>query len=248
MANPQLENGFTRIAHDILEALARTRIPGEARQVLDVILRKTYGYQKKADQIALSQFTLATGLKKPKVCRSISKLVSMNLISVTQKGNDGNLYTVNKDFEKWKSLPKKVTIITKKGNQTYPKKGTTIDTTKDKRYKKQKPAKKTPETFKTKLSPDMWQELFDCFKPINPAYDELFRNTTQRKALNYLVDKYSYDKMLNMLRALPEIVMRKAAPRISTPYELKMKLGHLLLFIRQSQDINNGKGKNIDIS
>ena len=47
MANPQKENGYTSIANDIVEALAGIRIPGEARQCLDVILRKTYGWNKK---------------------------------------------------------------------------------------------------------------------------------------------------------------------------------------------------------
>ena len=38
MANPQTENGYTKIANEIMEALAHIRIPGEAMQVLLVIL------------------------------------------------------------------------------------------------------------------------------------------------------------------------------------------------------------------
>ena len=52
MAMPQVENGYTRIANELLEALAKIRIPGEARQVFDVIMRKTYGFRK-SDPIAL---------------------------------------------------------------------------------------------------------------------------------------------------------------------------------------------------
>jgi len=37
MANPQLVDGYTRIDNALLDALARIRIPGEARQVFDVI-------------------------------------------------------------------------------------------------------------------------------------------------------------------------------------------------------------------
>lgn len=33
MANPQCENGYTRIANEILEALSKIRIPGEARRL-----------------------------------------------------------------------------------------------------------------------------------------------------------------------------------------------------------------------
>ena len=126
MSSPQIEDGYTRIANELLEALARIRIAGEARQVLDVIFRKTYGYRKKEDAISLSQFMLATNLKKVTVCKAIQKLILLNLI--TQKGNDiAKTYSINKDFATWKPLPKKVTLpkkvmnITQKGNNHYPK-------------------------------------------------------------------------------------------------------------------------------
>lgn len=126
MASPQVENGYTKIANELLEALAKIRIPGEARQVLDVICRRTYGFNKKYDAISLSQFNLATGLKKVAVCKAIQKLTFLNLI--TQKGNDtSKTYSINKDFETWKPLPKKVTLpkkvinVTQKGNNHYPK-------------------------------------------------------------------------------------------------------------------------------
>ena len=98
MANPQKENGYTAIANELMEALARTRISGEATQVLCVILRKTYGYQKKEDAISLSQFEEATGIKKPEVVRALAKLQMMNVIG--KKANDiANIYGIVKDFE-----------------------------------------------------------------------------------------------------------------------------------------------------
>ena len=57
MANPQIENGHVDIANDIAEVLAQTRISGTEWQIVWVILRKTYGWHKKVDQIALSQLT-----------------------------------------------------------------------------------------------------------------------------------------------------------------------------------------------
>jgi len=84
MASPQKEDGYTAISNEIMEALGRTRIPGEARQILDVILRKTYGWNKLTDSISLSQFVECTGISKPHVSMGIKKLLSMNLI--TKKG------------------------------------------------------------------------------------------------------------------------------------------------------------------
>lgn len=126
MANPQKENGYVPVANEIYDALCRIRIPGEARQVLDVIIRKTYGFQKKSDCIALSQFSLATGLSKIAVRKALNKLLTLNII--TQKGNDvAKEYGIIKDYSLWKPLPKKVTlpkkvrVVTQKGNKRYPK-------------------------------------------------------------------------------------------------------------------------------
>lgn len=102
MANPQKEDGNVGIANEIFDMLCRTRIPGEARQIFDVILRKTYGFMKKDDWISLSQFCLMTGLKKPDVSRGLKKLFLMNLIIRLDNGN----YAINKNFDLWKPLPK----------------------------------------------------------------------------------------------------------------------------------------------
>lgn len=116
MSNPQLENGYVRIATELWEALCRIRIPGEARQILDFIIRKTYGFQKRSDRIALSQFVEGTGISKPHVVRGLRKLESMNMIviktdnAIAQKGN-GNIvsYSLNKAYTDWMPLPKKAT-------------------------------------------------------------------------------------------------------------------------------------------
>jgi phage replication O-like protein O len=130
---PQLEDGYTRIADELLEALIRTRIPGQAGQVLLFIIRKTYGFNKKEDAISLSQFESATGLSKSRVCHCIGKLEGMNLI--TKYGKDGmTIYMINKQYSSWMPLPKKETIAKKlnrrceKSQSALPNMGHTIDT------------------------------------------------------------------------------------------------------------------------
>lgn len=138
MANPQVENGYLQVSVEFWDALCRLRVPGESRQVFDFILRKTWGWKKKADQIPLSQIALGTGLKKAKVIRARDKLLAMNLVSISQKGNGSStIYTVNKDFDSWKPFPKKRTVPKKGmiipflGNKTFPKKEPSKDTTKE---------------------------------------------------------------------------------------------------------------------
>lgn len=119
---PQLENGYTKIANELLEAIAAIRIPGEAMQVLLVIIRKTYGYCKKKDAISLSQFVAATGIKKPNVCRAVKKLLDMNIIKplskkiikIIEKDNAYiSEYELNKDCSSWIPLSKKITLSKK---------------------------------------------------------------------------------------------------------------------------------------
>lgn len=97
MANVQIDNGkFTRIANALLEALARTRITAEARQVFDAIIRRTYGWNQKYARITYRQFAEATGLTQAHVYRALRYLLAHKLIEKCSKG-----YFIQKDYEKW---------------------------------------------------------------------------------------------------------------------------------------------------
>ena len=82
MASPQRENGHIDIAHEIAHALMRLSINGTQWKLLWVILRKTYGWQKKEDYIALSQFQFMTGLNTKFINRELLRLEKRKIISV----------------------------------------------------------------------------------------------------------------------------------------------------------------------
>lgn len=111
MANPQAEDGHLDIANDIAEAFARLHLTGNEWQCLWVIIRKTYGWKKKLDWIALDQFVAATGLKKPRICEALGSLLRKNVILKSAHG-----YGLNKDFDRW---------VTEKRNVTQNRKGVT---------------------------------------------------------------------------------------------------------------------------
>jgi len=96
MANPQKENGFTPISNEVLEALCLFRIPGEVRQVVDVVIRKTYGFNKKFDYISHSQIIERTGLKKQNEGRALKKAIEHKLVI----RNDDKL-GFNKHYDQW---------------------------------------------------------------------------------------------------------------------------------------------------
>ena len=110
MANPQAENGHVDLAHEIIEAMARYRIPGEQMQCVLVVWRKTYGWHKTEDAISLSQFVQMTGLKRPAVVRALNALNRKNII--IKKDNESiSIYKFNKNFETWQPLSKKITFM-----------------------------------------------------------------------------------------------------------------------------------------
>lgn len=110
MSSPQLEDGYIKISNELWEALCRFRIPGEERQVIDVIFRKTYGFNKKSDAIPLSQFEAATGLNRGNICRSIRKLEDKRLISVKSDTGKITTYGINKIYSQWLPVSKKTRV------------------------------------------------------------------------------------------------------------------------------------------
>ena len=97
MANPQLEDGYTQIANEILENLMRIYLPANQWQVLLCIIRKTYGFKKKVDWIANRQIVEATGLLKSTVSRALRRLEQQGLIN-----RNGRSIGFQKDWEQWK--------------------------------------------------------------------------------------------------------------------------------------------------
>ena len=140
MANPQPTH-HVRISTELFEELCKIRINGEARQVFDFIIRKTYGFHKPKDAISISQFMIGTKLSRWAVCRAKTKLADMKLIGVYQKADSSTAtYWVIKDYHKWKVSTKKqistkksegiyqnVTKVSTKKQNTIDKKITTID-------------------------------------------------------------------------------------------------------------------------
>jgi phage replication O-like protein O len=126
MASPQLENGYFSIATEFWDALARYRLPGEQMQVLMVVIRKTWGFHKKEDGIPLSQFQQATGINKPNISRALNELLSKKIIVkngfIKIDNKHIQVLGINKDFQKWVPLSKKITTFIKKDKKALSKK------------------------------------------------------------------------------------------------------------------------------
>lgn len=229
MANPQVENGYTKIANEILDKICLHRISGEEHLILWTIIRKTYGFNKKEDHIALSQFIEYTGMKKQNVWRAINKLVLKKIVVIKKDDRLGNVYIFNKNTDEWIRLSKKITdkSVIKKDDKVSSKKIHTKDNTKDNIH-----SKKVKGTF---LQGNQWNELIDSFKEVNPMYLNFYKNKTERHALEDLAKQIGYEKLLGTIQHLPEIITKPYAPRITTPKELQRGLGKLIAFFKQEK-------------
>jgi phage replication O-like protein O len=108
-----------------MDVFCQFRIPGEVRQVVDFVIRKTYGWNKKLDVIANSQFIKATGLKKGNVSRSLKIAIEHKLVIKSD-----NKVGFNKNYEQWigfGKLSKVITPVIKSDNKKLSKVRDTID-------------------------------------------------------------------------------------------------------------------------
>ena len=115
LANPQTENGFTRIANELMEAMCRVNLSPYESRVLWFIIRKTYGFNKKLDRIALSQFAKKTGIDRRNVHRALKGLSAKRMIVIRKDDMGFISYGLQKDYSKWRLSSIKMTVISRDG-------------------------------------------------------------------------------------------------------------------------------------
>lgn len=260
MANPQKENGYTAIANEIMDAFARTYLPSGERQVLDVILRKTYGFNKKMDGISFSQFQEATGLSRRTVIYALENLEAKRMIVVSKSRNallnNPNSYKFNKDYESWvvqnsapsvemnRKYAKEGSAKRRKGGGGSAKLGKKVVQNYDEKVKSFAPTKD-----KSKYTKDIASRgdaaiprIIDLFKEVNPTHDRLFAQPPQRAAVERLLVKFDEEKLASIVRFLPKSNAARYAPTITTPVQLERDLGRLIAW---GQKEKNTKKTNV---
>lgn len=102
MATPQLEDGHVRIANELLEAILGFGFSQRELLVLFTIIRKTYGFNKKEDDMSASQIGALCGVARQHVTTTLNALVARNVIA-KRPGQFGMIVGVQKDHRKWVS-------------------------------------------------------------------------------------------------------------------------------------------------
>ncbi|MEX3914846.1 replication protein [Paraburkholderia sp. BR10872] len=97
---PQLEDGYTRIANELFEAILGFGFTQRQLLVLLTVLRKTYGYGKKEDDMSAGQIGQMCGVKRNHVSEVIGQLAGMNVLT-RRPGVYGLVVGINKNYRRW---------------------------------------------------------------------------------------------------------------------------------------------------
>ena len=206
MANPQLSNGYTKIANELLEAICRLNISGNEMRILFYIIRRTYGFNRTYSEISLSEISTAIGMRNEHISQTLKQLSSKNIIEIhSNKGVKPQTISIVKNYEKWVVdncasllLPKMATVaengnttIAKIGNPTIAENGnTTIAKIGNPTYKEKK--ENIKERFKERTPRGDYGNVFlsdDEINKLNQDYGADNIRTYIQKVDNYVQSK-----------------------------------------------------------
>ncbi len=104
MANPQLEDGYLKLANELSERLARANLNGSQHALVHAILRATYGWKdRRSAQLSQSDLAAATGLNIYTVRAEYKRLKAWGVIIefVAPSFRSSAQVAINKDWEQW---------------------------------------------------------------------------------------------------------------------------------------------------
>lgn len=82
-------------------------------------------------------------------------------------------------------------------------------------------------------SRDVINPLIDLFKEVNPSYQRLFANKSQRSAIERLLKIYTPEQLTKIISLLKETNKEEYCPVITTPIKLEEKMGQLQVYIQK---------------
>lgn len=100
MASPQCEDGYTRIANELLEKAYKCKLSDSEWRVWLAITRLCYGFNKCRTHISITRLERETGLYRRFVIRAIKHLESRCMITVDRE-NYVNIIGIQKDYDQW---------------------------------------------------------------------------------------------------------------------------------------------------
>lgn len=98
--SPQVADGHVRIANELYDAIVAFPFTLHQFKVVMAVVRKTYGYGKKVDDVSASQLGALCRLPRSHVSVALSQLAALKVISKAP-GQYGLIIGLNKDYSSW---------------------------------------------------------------------------------------------------------------------------------------------------
>ena len=114
-----LDDGYTRIANKIMQALFKCPLLNREARVLMFIIYQTYGYRHKERPLSLTYIGKGTGIASNHICKIVQKLVDANIVKKSFKGDSRNqILGINTKVYEWCDTP--ISGTTKSGSRGTP--------------------------------------------------------------------------------------------------------------------------------
>ena len=133
--SPQLENGYTKIANEVLDNIAKAKLNGTQFRILMVVWRSTYGWDKKEFKLSESFLANATGIHKQQIKRELKEMLKLGLLVEVEKPtfNTSRVIGFNKRYQESIEVAKKIPVSeidTSTGSELDTPTGSELDTQK----------------------------------------------------------------------------------------------------------------------
>jgi phage replication O-like protein O len=191
MANVQTENGYTKIANELLEQMALTKFSPIQYRIIFVIWRYTYGFNRKEHEMSLNFLHEATNYDKRQLQRELTKLEERKIITQTVESGSSRVIGFNKNHDEWdgNSTKGKTTI----GNSTNTGVGKTTNSgvgnsTKGAIGKTTNQERNTKESIKESKKESRKSKIYDedsiHFQLASRLYKKILKNNPDHKKPN----------------------------------------------------------------
>jgi len=102
LASPQCENGFLKLAHELVRVFIKARVSGRVKDSVLAVAERTWGYGLTDAVIPTATLAGDMGMAANDARRVLGQAAALNMIIKTERGKaSAPCWRVNKDYDSW---------------------------------------------------------------------------------------------------------------------------------------------------
>jgi phage replication O-like protein O len=212
MASPQTENGFTSIANELMEAMPQYKFNGTQFRILFVVLRYTYGFQRKSHELSLTFLANKTGIHKHQIKRELDILIQNNVLveASAPTFNKTRSICLNKNYEEWQISRQSANSLTVNEKDDHTVSENAYPTVSENAYQLKKVFKENTKESNRANAQEKKDELEKQVSEIWQAYPRKKGKDRAVKSIPKIIKEYGFEKLLEAVnRYRKEIEIKK---------------------------------------